>query len=141
MNLNHVKKFIFQGASIPEKIQTRIWHYLRQSLKLNSKDNEILLTYKWIQDDIFSNLLQNLPRALFFKFCRIANKQNNINGEKKQCILIKKRCKNLINGMFFIKGQNYAIPSVLVKLFREGYESTNLQSLAVESLPNCEMTK
>merc|ERR1712038_65445 len=129
-----------EGASIPEKIQTRIWHYLRQSLKLNSKDNEILLTYKWIQDDIFSNLLQNLPRALFFKFCRIVNKQNNINGEKKQCILVKRRCKNLINGMFFIKGQNYAIPSVLVKLFREGYESTNLQSLAVESLPNCEMT-
>ena len=46
MNLNHVKKFIFQGASIPEKIQTRIWHYLRQCLKLNSKDNEILIKFK-----------------------------------------------------------------------------------------------
>ena len=116
-------------------------------MKLNSKDSEILLTYKWIQDDIFSSLLQNLPRALFFKFCRIVkdkqqtNSINNYSGEKKQCILIKKRCKNLVNGMFFIKGQNYAIPSVLVKLFREGYESANLQSLAVESLTDCEMTK
>ena len=135
-----------QGTNIPEKIQTRIWHYLRQSLKLNSKDSEILLTYKWIQDDIFSSLLQNLPRASFFKFCRIV-KQNNSNininycGEKKQCVLIKRKCKKLVNGMFFIKGQNYAIPSVLVKLFREGYESANLQSLAVESLTDCEMTK
>ena len=111
--------------------------HLKDWLDLSTGINRI--SYPWkFKNDI---LLQNLPRALFFKFCRIVNKQNNINGEKKQCILVKRRCKNLINGMFFIKGQNYAIPSVLVKLFREGYESTNLQSLAVESLPNCEMTK
>ena len=107
----------------------------------------IFCNYFLVQDFNFTIFKSDIVgRALFFKFCRIV-KQNNSNininycGEKKQCVLIKRRCKKLVNGMFFIKGQNYAIPSVLVKLFREGYESANLQSLAVESLTDCEMTK
>ena len=119
-----------------------MWHFMKECVKLTTKDVETLLTYSWIQDDIFSSLLTNLPRVSFFKLCRIL-KQNTMTyaGEKKQCILIKKRCKNLVDGMFFIKGQNYAIPSVLVKLFREGYDSQPLGSLLIESLQDCEMTK
>lgn len=55
-------------------------------------------------------------------------------------MLIKKRCKNLVDGMLFIKGQNYALPSILVKLFREGYDTKPLSSLVLESLSDCEMT-
>ena len=69
------------------------------------------------------------------------NNQCLLKGEKKSCVLIKKRCKNLVDGMLFIKGQNYSIPSILVKIFREGYDTHNLGSLVVESAPDCEMTK
>ena len=35
------------------------------------QDAETFLTYNWIQEEIFESLLSNLPRALFFKLCRM----------------------------------------------------------------------
>ena len=35
------------------------------------QDAETFLTYNWIQEEIFQSLLSNLPRALFFKLCRM----------------------------------------------------------------------
>jgi hypothetical protein len=64
-----------------------------------------------------------------------------LSGEKKQCALIKKRCKNLVDGMIYVKGQNYCLPTVLVKLYREGYDTHSMGSLAIETLQDCEMTK
>ena len=130
------------GANIPEKVQTAIFTKLKTCMKITGKDSETKLTYSWIQDDIFSSLLTNLPRAAFFKLCRIVTHQSPIyTGEKKQCVLIKKRQNNLVDGMFYIKGHNYPIPAILLKLFREGYDAQSLSSLSIESLQDCEMTK
>ena len=40
-----------------------------------------------------------------------------------------------------IKDNKYPVPSILVKLFREGYDTHPFSTLVLESLTDCEMTK
>lgn len=73
---------IMNGATINEKMQNKIWAYLKSCLKIQPKDSETLLTYSWIQEDIFMNILLNLPRVAFFKLSRIVHfsQANNYSG-------------------------------------------------------------
>ena len=94
-----------QGGFVDEKLKNKLWAYLKKCTKISKNDVETFLTYSWIQDELFSLLLTDLPRSTFFKLCRAVSFTNfgSYSGEKKNCILIKKTTGNLIEGMVFVK--------------------------------------
>ena len=128
-------------AQIDEKFKQKIFMYLKKCTIITRSDAELFLTYSWIQDEIFSLFLTNLPRHLFFKLCRVVSFVNTNSMERKKCILMSKQTKNLVDGMVFIKGENYPMPSILFKLFRNGFDNLPLNSLIIESSQDCEMSK
>ena len=126
-------------GEIEEKLKQKLFMYLKKCTKITRNDSELFLTYSWIQDEIFSLFLSNLQRHSFFKLARVVSFKSSM--ERKKCILIKKQTRNLVDGMVFIKGENYPMPSILLKLFRDGYDNIPLNSLIIESSQDCEMTK
>ncbi len=44
---------------------------MKKCSKITVKDSETLLTYSWIQDEIFYILYFNLSRIAFFQLCRM----------------------------------------------------------------------
>lgn len=118
-----------QGGPISDKDLTKLWAYLKKCLKVGPKEAENLLTFSMIQEKIFKQLLSELSRESFFEICRMVSfiQSNLYCGEKKNCVLIRKKNKPLTLNLR--AGEFYTLPSILVKMFREGFESHTFSSL------------
>lgn len=130
------------GIPVSMKYKAQLLTYLRKCLKIKPRDAETMLTYNWIQDEIFQILFSHMNRATFFKFCRVVSftMTNCYAGERKECVLVVKS-DNMLNGMTAVKGKIYCVPLIMVKMFRDGYGDHPVSTLTVESMKDCKMSK
>ncbi len=133
---------VMLGAHVNANGLNKVWAFKRKCLKLSPRDAETILNYEWVQESIYLTLWNSLPRRDFFRLLRSVNfiSAEVYDADKKRCIIIGKTCGKLTDGLIDVKGTSYPVPSVLVKLYRQGYDGESLKSIVLESKLECQMS-
>ena len=83
---------MMNGGHLGGKIKAKFWAYLKKCMKITSRDAEVFLSYEWIYENIFNQLLSVLARPTFFMLCRVVSfvSANGYAGKTKLYNYVKK---------------------------------------------------